>query len=161
MNYWMITQKSSQYIFQAALVAVLITPTHAWGKGLSEAEKILANCESVYTYGAHVAQMQNNNGLAVNLLFRTARTTTSLFMISEVNGKVSGKKIKQFKQIHAKIKSKLDNQRTTILQEISACDINALPITNQVENKQKILWGRSFQEIQEQFLGKLKLTIGL
>lgn len=128
---------------------------------LTNNQKILSKCEAVYVYSAHLTQMQNNTGLATNLLFRAARSTTALFMISEVNGVIKGSVIDQFKQIGRLSKKRLDNRETQIMDELSVCDSRALPIAIDVERTREKLWGYTFQELQNQFLQKLKQTAGL
>ena len=128
---------------------------------LSDDQRLLAKCEAVYTYSAHLAQMQNNIGLTTNLMFRAARSTTSLFMISELDGVVKESVIDQFKQVGRFSKKRLDNRETQIMDELSFCDSRALPLTNTIEQLRKKLWGYTFQELQSQFLQKMKQTIGL
>ena len=128
---------------------------------LTNNQKILSKCEAVYTYSAHLAQMQDNIGLTTNLLFRAARSTTSLFMISEIDGVIKGSVIDQFKQVGRLSKKRLDNRETQIMDELLFCDSRALPLTNTIEQLRKKLWGYTFQELQSQFLKKLKQTMGL
>jgi hypothetical protein len=128
---------------------------------LNNDQKLLAKCQAVYAYAGHLAQMQNNIGLATNLTFRAARSTTALFMISENNGVVKGSVVDQFKEIGRLSKKKLDNRQTQIMDELSVCDSRALPLTNTIEQLRKKLWGYTFQELQSQFLQKGKQTIGL
>ena len=143
------------------LSGVLFLTTTQIALALSDNQRLLAKCETVYTYSAHLAQMQNNIGLATNLLFRAARSTTSLFMISEINGVVKGSVIDQFKQVGRRSKMRLDNRETQIMDELSVCDSRALPLTNTIEQLRWKLWGYTFQELQSQFLQKMKQTIGL
>ena len=150
-----------QQTFVLILSGVLLLTTTQNALALSDNQRLLAKCEAVYTYSAHLAQMQNNIGLATNLMFRAARSTTSLFMISEINGVVKGSIIDQFKQVGRLSKKRLDNRETQITDELSVCDSRALPLTNTIEQLRKKLWGYTFQELQSQFLQKMKQTIGL
>ena len=143
------------------LSGILFLMTTQSALALSDNQRLLAKCEAVYAYSAHLAQMQNNIGLATNLMFRAARSTTSLFMISEINGVVKGSIIDQFKQVGRLSKKRLDNRETQIMDELSVCDSRALPLTNTIEQLRKNLWGYTFQELQSQFLQKGKQTIGL
>ncbi|MDB9857587.1 hypothetical protein OAC63_04260 [Amylibacter sp.] len=150
-----------QQTFVLILSGVLLLTTTQNAFALSDDQRLLAKCEAVYAYSAHLAQMQNNIGLATNLMFRAARSTTSLFMISEVNGVVKGSVIDQFKQVGRLSKKRLDNRETQIMDELSVCDSRALPLTNTIEQLRKKLWGYTFQELQSEFLQKMKQTIGL
>ena len=143
------------------LSGILFLMTTQSALALSDNQRLLAKCEAVYAYSAHLAQMQNNIGLATNLMLRAARSTTSLFMISEINGVVKGSIIDQFKQVGRLSKKRLDNRETQIMDELSVCDSRALPLTNTIEQLRKNLWGYTFQELQSQFLQKGKQTIGL
>ena len=143
------------------LSGILFLMTTQSALALSDNQRLLAKCEAVYAYSAHLAQMQNNIGLATNLMFRAARSTTSLFMISEINGVVKGSIIDQFKQVGRLSKKRLDNRETQIMDELSVCDSRALPLTNTIEQLRKKLWGYTFQELQSEFLQKMKQTIGL
>lgn len=143
------------------LSGILFLMTTQSALALSDNQRLLAKCEAVYAYSAHLAQMQNNIGLATNLMLRAARSTTSLFMISEINGVVKGSVIDQFKQVGRLSKKRLDNRETQIMDELSVCDSRALPLTNTIEQLRKNLWGYTFQELQSQFLQKGKQTIGL
>tara|TARA_B100000780_G_scaffold234730_1_gene175170 strand:- start:250 stop:711 length:462 start_codon:yes stop_codon:yes gene_type:complete len=153
----MVRQQTSVLI----LSGVLFFTTTQLAFALSNDQKLLSKCEAVYMYSAHLAQMQNNNGLATNLLFRAARSTTALFMISEVNGVIKGSVIDQFKRIGRISKGSLDSGETEVMKELSECDLRALPIAIDVERTRKKLWGYTFQELQNQALQKLKQTIGL
>ena len=128
---------------------------------LTNDQKLLSKCQAVYAYAAHLAQIQNNPGLATNLLFRSSRSTVALLMISEKNGKVKGSIIDKFKKIQAASKNALDANQSKIKNEILSCDRNALPITNSIESRQKQLWGKSFQELQRELLINGKQTLGL
>jgi len=150
-----------QQTFVLILSGVLLLTTTQNAFALSDDQRLLAKCEAVYAYSAHLAQMQNNIGLATNLMFRAARSTTSLFMISEINGVVKGSIIDQFKQVGRLSKKRLDNRETQIMDELSVCDSRALPLTNTIEQLRKKLWGYTFQELQSEFLQKMKQTIGL
>ena len=150
-----------QQTFVLILSGVLLLTTTQNAFALSDDQRLLAKCEAVYAYSAHLAQMQNNIGLATNLMFRAARSTTSLFMISEINGVVEGSIIDQFKQVGRLSKKRLDNRETQIMDELSVCDSRALPLTNTIEQLRKKLWGYTFQELQSEFLQKMKQTIGL
>ena len=150
-----------QQTFVLILSGVLLLTTTQNALALSDNQRLLAKCEAVYAYSAHLAQMQNNIGLATNLMLRAARSTTSLFMISEINGVVKGSIIDQFKQVGRLSKKRLDNRETQIMDELSVCDSRALPLTNTIEQLRKNLWGYTFQELQSQFLQKGKQTIGL
>ena len=128
---------------------------------LTNDQKLLSKCQAVYAYAAHLAQIQNNPGLATNLLFRSSRSTTALFMTSAKNGKVKGSDIDKFKKIQAASKNALDANQAKINDEILSCDQNALPVTNSIESRKRQLWGKSFQELQRDFLVNAKQTIGL
>ena len=153
----MARQKTSVLILSG--IWLLTTTQNALA--LSDDQRLLAKCEAVYLYSAHLAQMQNNIGLTTNLLFRAARSTTSLFMISEIDGVIKGSVIDQFKQVGRLSKKRLDNRETQIMDELSVCDSRALPLTNTIEQLRKKLWGYTFQELQSQFLQKIKQTMGL
>ena len=137
-----------------------------WGStqtllALTNDQNLLAKCQAVYAYAAHLAQIQNNTGLATNLLLRSSRSTTALLMISERDGKVKGSEVDKFKRIQAASKRSLDANQSNINNEILSCDQNALPITNAVESRRKKLWGKSFQQLQREFLVNGKQTLGL
>ena len=147
--------------FVLILSGFLLLTTTQNALALNDNQRLLAKCEAVYTYSAHLAQMQNNIGLATNFMFRAARSTTSLFMISEIDGVVKRSAIAQFKQVGRLSKERLDKRETQVMDELSVCDRRALPLTNTIEQLRKKLWGYTFQELQNQFLQKFKQTAGL
>lgn len=122
---------------------------------------ILARCNGIYNYVAHTAQMQNNEGLAKNLLFRSSRTVTSLFMITAVDGVIKGERIEEFRSIQQRYKSNLDAGRLNLNYELRRCDQEALPITNRTEQAGGMLWGLTFQELQEQLFAKARRMMGI
>jgi hypothetical protein len=150
-----------QKTFVLILSSFLFFSTAQSTLALTNDQRLLAKCEAVYAYSAHLAQIQNNIGLATNLMFRAARTTTSLFMVSEINGVIKGSVIDQFKEVGRLSKKRLDNRETEIMDELSVCDSRALPLANNIEQLRKKLWDYTFQELQSQFFQKMKQTIGL
>ncbi len=148
----------TRFIFIAAF---FLAPQNVQAYELTQDIRTLAKCESVYLYAAHLAQMQNNEGLARNILFRAARTSVSVFMLGEVAGNVSGDALAELRAIHSATKSELDNQTTDIMTELTACDTIAQPITSAVERMRKTLWGMDFQDLHLQVLNKFMQTLGL
>ena len=61
--------------------------------------KILARCEMVYLYNSHLAIMQNNEGLAKNMLFRASSVVAANMMLSENDGNVSGEILAVWRKI--------------------------------------------------------------
>jgi hypothetical protein len=150
-------------LLRTAIYSVVFTffSLAAHAEQLTSEVRTLAKCEGVYMYAAHLAQMQNNEGLTRNILFRAARTSVAVFMLSEKSGVISGKLIAQFADIHKITKGALDAQKLDVSTELKFCDKNALPITNSVERSHKILWGLDFQGLHLQVLKKFMQILGL
>lgn len=153
------------YKFCAALTAVctlFITISGACFAGEVDATSIyLARCEGVYLYGGQAAQMNNNEGLAKNILLRASRTSVALFMLNDDNGNVAASKLSAFSHLHSEMKAKLDNRSLDLLDALNECDIRALPVVVDVEQTREKLWGLSFQELQNQVFQKYLSTLGI
>ena len=128
---------------------------------LSTESQLLARCQGIYSYGAHLAQMQNNNGLATNLVLRAARVTTANFMLIEENGVIGGKLIRQIEQIISTNKSRLDSLELNIMSELDTCDRQTQSIVSRVVKLRKKLWGLDFWSIQQGMFDKTREVMGL
>ena len=64
-------------------IITIFFSTFAMSASISEETKNLSRCEGIYIYMAHLAQMQNNEGLAKNLLFRASNTSTAYLFLNE------------------------------------------------------------------------------
>ena len=123
--------------------------------------KILARCEMVYLYNSHLAIMQNNEGLAKNMLFRASSVVAANMMLSENDGNVSGEILAVWRKIGFNIKSRLDYKQTTVSKELLLCDRPVERIIREVIYLDKTLWGYNFDELHQLFYDKLRLKLGI
>ena len=129
-------------------VPLLVYSSQALAQKFSRDVINLAQCQNVYAYSAHLAQMQNNEGLAKNFLLRQAQVTVASFILTERNGVVSEKVKRKFKSIQLENKKKLDAGKLQVNNEIARCDRKSQPIIQKVMNSKKTLWGLSFVQLQ-------------
>ena len=101
------------------IIAILLFfPLQATSQ-ISSESKNLAWCEGVYVYYAQLSQMKNNEGLAKNLLFRSSRVVTANLFLNLEDGKVSGDKVRQFKEVRKNMKITFDSQPDLYFNEIA------------------------------------------
>jgi hypothetical protein len=126
----------------------------------SESKK-LGYCEFVYFYGAQLVQIDNNEGAAKNFLRRSAMMSVANFMLIEENGVINGAKIKEYRGEALMRKSDFDKNRNLVFKEISKCDIDFVPLALKIRSQNKILWSKSFDELQLEFFNKSMENLGI
>jgi len=131
------------------LSALLLFSTFVFGASISEETKNLSQCEGIYIYTAHLAQMQNNEGLAKNLLFRASITSTAYLFLNETGGRVSGEVMEQIKAVRRADKPNLDANPSSVLQRGGLCDTTTAPVILKARNMNKIWDGKDFNEWQQ------------
>ena len=142
------------------IIFFLICPLLSYGQ-ISSDSKNLAWCEGVYIYYAQYFQIKNNEGSAKNLLFRASRVTTANLFLNLKDGKVSGEKIRQFKETTRDLKIMLDSAPETYYVEIDKCDRTtqdaiALAI------KKNIIWdGHNYESFRRNIFNQYLSTLGL
>ena len=137
-----------KYIF-LLLFAVVLFSASAFGASISEETKNLSRCEGIYVYMAHLAQMQNNEGLAKNLLYRASNTSTAYLFLNENGGRVTGEIMEQIKTVRRADKPNLDANPSSVIQKAGLCDTTTAPVISKARNMNKIWDGKDFNEWQQ------------
>jgi hypothetical protein len=148
-------------LFVTTLGVQLIYAQRVEAQTISEETKLLARCEGVYFYAAHLAQMSNNEGLAKNLLFRSSTVTAAHLFLNEKKGRVSGDVIRQITQTRLSDKRTLDANSDQILQRIDQCDKTAQPIIEKVRGLGKIWDNRTYDEWQHEMFQQNLRNLGI
>jgi len=120
--------------------------TTAFSQTISDESRNLAKCEGVYLYAAHLSQMQNNEGLAKNLLYRASSVTTTHLFLNENGGRVKGEIIEQIKSVRRAGKSSLDADPYGVYTKAGDCDKSCSGSISKARNMNKIWDGRNFDE---------------
>lgn len=143
------------------IIAILLFfPLHAISQ-ISSESKNLAWCEGVYLYYAQLSQMRNNEGLAKNLLFRSSRVVTANLFLNLEDGKVSGDKVRQFKEVRKNMKITFDSQPDLYFNEIAKCDSSVQSIIAAVRAKNQIWDGQKFDDLQQKMMQTYLNSLGL
>jgi hypothetical protein len=106
-------------------------------------------------------QIDNNEGAAKNFLRRSAMMSVANFMLIEENGVINGAKIKEYRGEALMRKSDFDKNRNLVFKEISKCDIDFVPLALKIRSQNKILWSKSFDELQLEFFNKSMENLGI
>jgi hypothetical protein len=144
-------------IFAAIL---LIIPLSCFSQ-ISSESKNLAWCEGVYIYYAQLSQMKNNEGLAKNLLYRSSRVTTANLFLNLESGKVSGDKVRQFKEVRKNLKTTFDLQPDLHFNEIAKCDSSVQSTIASVRAKNQIWDGLKFDDFQQKMMQTSLTSLGI
>jgi hypothetical protein len=144
-------------IFAAIL---LIIPLSCFSQ-ISSESKNLAWCEGVYIYYAQLSQMKNNEGLAKNLLYRSSRVTTANLFLNLESGKVSGDKVRQFKEVRKNLKTTFDLQPDLYFNEIAKCDSSVQSTIATVRAKNQIWDGQKFDDFQQKMMQTSLTSLGI
>ena len=139
----------------------LFLSVNSFAQSISEDSKNLARCESVYLYAAHLAQMQNNEGLAKNILFRASRVMTANFFLNESGGRVKGEILEQIKSIRRANKPLLDADPYSVYTKAGECDKSTTSSISAARNMNKIWDGKNFDEWQQMLFNQTTTSMGL
>lgn len=143
-----------------ALIICFITQADC-AVSIPQESKKLGYCEFVFFYAAQMAQMQNNEGLAKNYARRASFFTVANFLLIEENGNISAEKIKQFRAESILKKSEFDANQKLVAGEISKCDKDVTSIALTIRNKNKTMWGKNFDELQQEMFIQNLSTLGV
>lgn len=142
------------------IALLLLLPLHAISQ-ISSESKNLAWCEGVYIYYAQYFQMNNNEGAAKNLLFRSSRVVAANMFLNLENGKVSGEKIGQFKETRKNMKSMFDANPENYLSEVKKCDSTVQSTIASVKSKNQTWDGQTFDMLQQNMMNKYLSSLGI
>ncbi len=142
------------------IIAIFFS-TFAQSASISEETKNLSRCEGIYIYMAHLAQMQNNEGLAKNLLFRASNTSTAYLFINESGGRVSGEIMEQIKAVRRADKPNLDANPYAVLEKAGHCDTTCGPVISKARGMNKIWEGKDFNEWQQMMFSTYVKSMGI
>ena len=142
------------------IALLLLLPLHAISQ-ISSESKNLAWCEGVYIYYAQYFQMNNNEGAAKNLLFRSSRVVAANMFLNLENGKVSGEKIGQFKEARKNMKSMFDANPENYLSELKKCDSTVQSTIASVKSKNQTWDGQTFDMLQQNMMNKYLSSLGI
>lgn len=130
-------------------------------QSISAESKLLAQCEFTYFYVGQLMQLRNNEGGAKALIRRSAMVTTANFMLNEQNGTIAAWKIREFTLLRDPLKRDFDAGARDPMTVAADCDKNATPIAIRIRNSDKMLWGKSFDELQLELFNKSRASLGL
>lgn len=136
-------------------------PFSSVAQKISLESKVLGYCEFVYFYVAQLQQLRNNEGAAKAYLNRSAMMSTAFFISEEVDGTVSGEKIKASRTLGLNKKQDFDKQPESVVPEVAKCDKEAIGIATHVRSTGKRLWGKSFDELQAEMFSKSRGYLGV
>ena len=142
------------------IAILLLFPLHAISQ-ISSESKNLAWCEGVYVYYAQLSQMKNNEGLAKNLLFRSSRVVTANLFLNLEDGKVSGDKVRQFKEVRKNMKITFDLQPDLYFNEIAKCDSSVQSTIAAVRAKNQVWDGQKFDDFQQKMMQTYLTSLGI
>lgn len=142
------------------IIAILFSP-FAKSALISEETKNLSRCEGIYIYMAHLAQMQNNEGLAKNLLFRASNTATAYLFLNESGGRVTGEIMEQIKSVRRADKPNLDANPPSVIQKGGMCDTTTGPVISKARAMNKIWESKDFNEWQQMLFTTYLKVMGI
>jgi hypothetical protein len=142
-------------------IITIFFSTFAMSASISEETKNLSRCEGIYIYMAHLAQMQNNEGLAKNLLFRASNTSTAYLFLNESGGRVTGEIMEQIKAVRRADKPNLDANPSSVIQRGGLCDTTTGPVISKVRAMNKIWEGKDFNEWQQMIFATSLKSMGI
>lgn len=143
-----------------ASVVALFTCLAA-AQSISGESRLLSQCEFSYFYVGQLMQLRNNEGAAKALIRRSAMMTTANFMLNEVNGVIAGWKIRDFTLLRDPLKRDFDGGARDPIAFAADCDRKATPIAIRIRDSGKMLWGKSFDELQLGLFDKSRASLGL
>ncbi len=133
----------------------------AFSATISDETKNLSRCEGIYVFAAHLSQMQNNEGLAKNLLFRASNTATTYLFLNESGGMVSGEIMEQIRAVRRADKPNLDANPSSVIQRGGLCDTTTAPVISKARHMNKIWGGKDFNEWQQMTFATYLKTLGI
>ena len=139
----------------------LFLPALAFGQTISADTKLLSLCEGRYLFVAHLAQMNNNEGLAKNLLLRSSRVTTAHLFLNERNGKVSGEVMNEIKTVRRAEKPALDADPERAIVLADQCDKTTPRIIAGARNMGKVWDGKKFDDWQQLIFEQNMKSMGI
>ena len=142
-------------------IITIFFSTFAMSASISEETKNLSRCEGIYIYMAHLAQMQNNEGLAKNLLFRASNTSTAYLFLNESGGRVTGEIMEQIKAVRRADKPNLDANPSSVIQRGGLCDTTTGPVISKVRAMNKIWESKDFNEWQQMMFATYLKSMGI
>jgi hypothetical protein len=143
------------------LSAAILFSSTVFGATISEETKNLSRCEGIYIYMAHLAQMQNNEGLAKNLLFRASNTSTAYLFLNESGGRVTGEIMEQIKSVRRADKPNLDANPSSVIQRGGLCDTTTGPVISKARAMNKIWESKDFNEWQQMMFATYLKSMGI
>lgn len=144
-----------------AINAIAFFTSTAQAQSISGESKLLSQCEFSYFYAGQLMQLRNNEGAAKALVRRSAMMTTANFMLNEENGVIASWKIRDFTLLREPLKRDFDGGTRDSIAFTADCDRNATPIAIRIRNSGKMLWGKSFDDLQLELFNKSRATLGL
>lgn len=142
------------------IITIFLSP-FAKSATISEETKNLSRCEGIYIYMAHLAQMQNNEGLAKNLLFRASNTATAYLFLNESGGRVTGEIMEQIKSVRRADKPNLDANPSSVIQRGGMCDTTTGPVISKARAMNKIWESKDFNEWQQMMFATYLKGMGI
>jgi hypothetical protein len=143
------------------IFATVLFSSTVFGATISEETKNLSRCEGIYIYMAHLAQMQNNEGLAKNLLYRASNTSTAYLFLNESGGRVTGEIMEQIKTVRRTDKPNLDANPSSVIQRGGLCDTTTGPVISKVRGMNKIWESKDFNEWQQMMFATYLKSMGI
>ena len=152
----------ARYIRFIALIFLLpLSALNSLGQSISAESTNLAKCEGVYVYLAHLSQMQNNEGLAKNLLYRSSRVVAAYLFLNESGGKVKGEVMEQIKSVRRAEKPSLDADPNGVILKASECDKSTPNAIAKARNMNKVWDGKNYDEWQQLLFAQYMKTLGI
>lgn len=130
-------------------------------QAISADTKLLSLCEGRYLFVAHLAQINNNEGLAKNLMLRASRVTTAHLFLNERNGKVSGETMNEIKAVRRAEKPSLDASPDRAVSLADECDKTTPRIVASARNIGKSWNGKKFDEWQQMIFEQYIKSMGI
>ncbi len=143
------------------LLIGLFFPPLAFSQSISGDTKLLSLCEGRYLFVAHLAQINNNEGLAKNLMLRASRVTTAHLFLNERNGKVSGETMNEIKAVRRAEKPSLDASPDRAVSLADECDKTTPRIVASARNIGKSWNGKKFDEWQQMIFEQYIRSMGI
>lgn len=137
-----------------------VTSTHA-AQSIDVDSKLIAECEFAYSYVGQLMQLNNNEGAAKNMFFRSTLMTTTNFFRNAQAQTIPGWKTEQLKKLRAPLKQKFDTNPNEALRQAATCDAQTSELVRRETNSNKSLWGKSFHELHTELFRGMLLKLGL
>ena len=143
------------------IFTVFLFSSSAFGATISEETKNLSRCEGIYIFMAHLAQMQNNEGLAKNLLLRASNTSTAYLFLNESGGRVPGAIIEQIKAVRRADKPNLDADPYGVIEKAGLCDTTTASVILKARGMNKVWDSKDFNEWQQMMFATYLKALGI